>query len=387
MTGESGGGTQTFLASAVDDRIAVAAPVNMISLHMQGGCLCENLPNLRLDTNNVEIAATIAPRPLLMVSATGDWTNETLELEFPEVRRFYALFGAEDRVAAVRFQAEHNYNRDSREAMYAWMNRWLKGGTGDRITEKPFHVDPLAKLLVFHNRSLPANAVTATQLTEQWIAAATRQFATTDPAVRRAALAHAIGFADRSPAVATPRSARRTVLLASPNGELETLLRHAGFVVVPVQFTRFDADAAEKIDHFDTYNRTAASQRVADIVAAMDAYPGASIVADGDAALAALLAGAVTTFDRAVLDVNRFDPSTDAPFVEHLYIPGIRRAGDLQTAASQARGTVVVHNAGDRFDVTGIRVEARQLTPQEIVAALQSRPAKGRATSAPAGTR
>ena len=83
MTGESGGGTQTFLLAAVDDRVAAAVPVNMISLHMQGGCLCENLPGLRLETNNVEIAATIAPRPLLMVSATGDWTNETLEARVP----------------------------------------------------------------------------------------------------------------------------------------------------------------------------------------------------------------------------------------------------------------------------------------------------------------
>ena len=63
----------------------------MISLHMQGGCLCENLPGLRLDATNVEIAATIAPRPLLMISATGDWTNETLEVEYPAVRALYAL--------------------------------------------------------------------------------------------------------------------------------------------------------------------------------------------------------------------------------------------------------------------------------------------------------
>ena len=79
VTGESGGGTQTFLLAAVDDRVKVAVPVNMISLHMQGGCLCENPPALRLDTTNVEIAATIAPRPLLMISATGDWTANTLE--------------------------------------------------------------------------------------------------------------------------------------------------------------------------------------------------------------------------------------------------------------------------------------------------------------------
>src|SRR5829696_5710024 len=110
VTGESGGGTQTFLLASVDPRVAVAVPVNMISLHMQGGCLCENLPGLRLDTNNVEIAATIAPRPLLMVSASGDWTTNTMEREYPAVRALYALRGAADRVHAVRFDAPHNYN-------------------------------------------------------------------------------------------------------------------------------------------------------------------------------------------------------------------------------------------------------------------------------------
>ena len=133
VTGESGGGTQTFLLAAIDPRVAVAAPVNMISLHMQGGCLCENMPGLRLDTNNVEIAATIAPRPLLMVSATGDWTAETLEVEYPAMRGLYALLGAgrEGPRRPIR-RAEHNYNKDSREAMYAWMARWLQQRAGRR---------------------------------------------------------------------------------------------------------------------------------------------------------------------------------------------------------------------------------------------------------------
>ena len=59
--------------TAVDERIKVSAPVNMISATMQGGCICENAPNLRLDTSNIEIGALMAPRPLLLCprQATG----------------------------------------------------------------------------------------------------------------------------------------------------------------------------------------------------------------------------------------------------------------------------------------------------------------------------
>jgi len=57
-TGESGGGTQTFMLGAIDPRMAVQAPIVMVSHSMQGGCLCENAPGLRLDYSNMEIAAT-----------------------------------------------------------------------------------------------------------------------------------------------------------------------------------------------------------------------------------------------------------------------------------------------------------------------------------------
>src|SRR5437867_2512082 len=114
-TGASGGGTQTFLLTAVDERIALSAPVNMISAHMQGGDVCENAPNLRVDTNNMEIGALMAPRPMILVSATGDWTRNTLEIEFPAIRGIYRLLGAEEKIHVVRISADHNYNKESRE--------------------------------------------------------------------------------------------------------------------------------------------------------------------------------------------------------------------------------------------------------------------------------
>jgi hypothetical protein len=372
VTGESGGGTQTFLLAAVDERVAVAAPVNMISLHMQGGCLCENLPGLRLDTTNVEIAGAIAPRPLLMVSATGDWTAETLEVEYPAVRSLYGLFDAGPRVQAIRVDAEHNYNKQSREAMYAWMARWLQHAPEDvRRPEASFQADKMTDLLVFYGRPVPEGGVTPGELTERWIASAKAQLAVADRSVLAAALRHALGFG-AEPAVAQPSAPapgrHRTVLLAATDPDVEAALRRAGADVRPVAFTPFDAAAAAKITHFETYNRTAASQRVADLVAALRASPSAVLVADGDAALAALLAAAIAPASRAILDVGGFDTTSDAAFLDRVYIPGLRRAGDFQTSAAMIRADVTVHDAGDGFRVTGLQVEPRKLTAREIAA-------------------
>src|SRR5207248_982478 len=73
VTGASGGGTQSFLLCAIDDRPTVAFPAVMVSTAMQGGCVCENCSNLRQDTGNVELAALFAPKPLGMTGA-HDWT-------------------------------------------------------------------------------------------------------------------------------------------------------------------------------------------------------------------------------------------------------------------------------------------------------------------------
>lgn len=171
-TGASGGGTQTFALCAVDPRVKVAAPVNMISSTMQGGCLCENAPIIRLDNSNMEIGALMAPRPLLMVSATGDWTKETPRVEYPAIRSIYALYNAAGRVATVQVDAEHNYNQASREAVYRFFGKWLIGGDGwDGYTEPPFTVEPVDKLRVFPDGEAPSGYPTSDEIIAQTIAA------------------------------------------------------------------------------------------------------------------------------------------------------------------------------------------------------------------------
>src|SRR5439155_13182418 len=66
VTGASGGGTQTFMLCAVDERPAVAFPAVMVSTGMQGGCICENCSYLRQGAGNIDLAALFAPKPLGM---------------------------------------------------------------------------------------------------------------------------------------------------------------------------------------------------------------------------------------------------------------------------------------------------------------------------------
>lgn len=176
VTGESGGGTQTFLLTAVDERIRASGPVNMISYVMQGGSLCENAPNLRIDTENVEIGALAAPRPLIMVSATGDWTKNTWIEEYPAIRSIYRLFGADDRLTTIQINAPHNYNRDSREAVYTWFARWFLGRQETTaLREQGWGTLAATDLLVFYGQSRPADEIPEPALTRSLISDRQRQ--------------------------------------------------------------------------------------------------------------------------------------------------------------------------------------------------------------------
>lgn len=156
-TGASGGGTQTFAVQAVEPRIKVSAPVNMISHTMQGGCMCENAPIIRIDASNMEIGALMAPRPMVMVSTSGDWTKETPTVEFPAIRGIYTLYNAADRVENHHFDYPHNYNQDSRTAVYRFFGTWVLDQPEKYadFTEPPFEKDPDEILRVFPDNKLP----------------------------------------------------------------------------------------------------------------------------------------------------------------------------------------------------------------------------------------
>lgn len=138
VTGASGGGTQTFMLCAVDDRPLVSVPAVIVSTTRQGGCTCENICGLRIGTYNLEFTALQAPKPLLLISA-DDATRTMPERGFPELQRHYQALGAADKVAhAALLHFPHNYNSVSRAAMYHWLNKHLRLGLDEPILEQPY---------------------------------------------------------------------------------------------------------------------------------------------------------------------------------------------------------------------------------------------------------
>jgi hypothetical protein len=171
ITGGSGGGSQTMQLTAIDNRIKVSIPVVMVSSHFFGGCPCESGMPFQLcggGTNNAEIAAMAAPRPMLIISDGKDWTSSVPTLEYPFIQRIYGFYGKTDRVKNAHFPEEgHDYGLSKRLALYEFLaenlgldlNR-IKNKEG-KIDESKCTIEEYSAMYVFgkNGENLPANAI------------------------------------------------------------------------------------------------------------------------------------------------------------------------------------------------------------------------------------
>ncbi len=357
VTGASGGGTQAFLLAGVDDRIRFAAPVNMVSFIMQGGCKCENAPGLRIDTSNVEIAAMIAPRPMLLVSATGDWTKNVPREEYPAIRSIYELYGKAENLGVVQFQAEHNYNRKSREAVYAFFGKHVLGdGEAAHFTEKEIEAEPLLSMLVWQGHSLPDNALTQEQIFAEWKRARRARVEALDARSRRELLMdtfHAewpatvigevagenivlsrAGRGDRVSGVWLPGKGPAAVVVHPDGSEaarrdplVQGFIR-AGRPVLLLDVFQTGAAVAKRDlsgSFFTTFNATDDANRIQDILTAL-AYVNAQKA--GPAELAGIGKASIwTRYAKALapVEVKLTAETANLPgFLETFFVPGVQ---------------------------------------------------------------
>lgn len=163
VTGASGGGTMTMQLAAIDKRVTMSVPCAMVSSYFYGGCNCESGMPIHArphhETNPVEIAAVIAPRPMLVISDGGDWTARTPQDVFPHLKRIYRFFDRESSIENSHFpEGKHDYGFEKRQALYDFMAKHWKL---DRIQadEEKVPLIPADQLRVFDlNHPCPPTA-------------------------------------------------------------------------------------------------------------------------------------------------------------------------------------------------------------------------------------
>jgi dienelactone hydrolase len=369
-TGASGGGTQTFLLTAVDPRVRFSAPVNMVSSIMQGGCGCENAPGLRIGTNNMEIAAMMAPRPMLLVAATGDWTRHVPTEEFPAIRQIYQLHDKPDNIEVAQFHYGHNYNKESREAVYRFFGkRLLANADPASLAENHPNIEGLQDMLALYGRRLPENALSFDKIFDLWKLASRKQTnAITDPTVLREHLRLALaaewpkqvladnpngklvlsrtGRGDRVNAIFIEGRGAPALLVHSAGAQaarqspqLAALVREKRPVLIVEAFQTGQSVAPHDRTkpQFATFNPSDDACRTQDILTGL-AYLNAhysghiELIGLGNATLWTLFAAAVAPIDVHLSTLPDGFQGSDAEFARLFFVPGIQRAGGFGAA-------------------------------------------------------
>jgi dienelactone hydrolase len=151
MTGASGGGYNTWITAALDDRISVVVPVVGTSdfyeqIHVtrpldwyHAAEHCHYVPGLIQYANNHELLAMVAPKPLLIVAASVDQSFPIAGVRAVHEygQQLYRAFGGGGKIGFFEDREEgHGYQKAKRQAAYGWFLRWLMNrGDGQPVPE------------------------------------------------------------------------------------------------------------------------------------------------------------------------------------------------------------------------------------------------------------
>jgi len=418
ITGASGGGNQTMYAGAFDERFKAVVPVCSVGNYQAylgtACCMCEVVPGALRFTEEWGLLAMVAPRALMVISATKDSpqfsiaeAKKSLALAEP----VFALHGQPANVRHATFESPHAYNQPMREAMYGWMAKHLKNeGDGSPIPEPKIETEDPENLRCYPGQTRPDDWMTI----PKFAAAEGLKQLKSNPAPASAAAWDARAKAARTvletqilgvnllaleqrtlassawlqglPSAGKPRG---TVLLLDTESPDQTVtsplakaLREAGYQVHSVRLRAVGAEAVanDKIGRAPDHNsaqwalwlgRSILSQWTSDIRTAMDQAAQArqllpvTVVANGPTGLAAMCAAALDTRIKRVVAVGSLASFlTEVPYEGQrlgLLAPGlVRDVGDIpQLAALIAPRQLVIAGAvtgsGKPLDAAALR--------------------------------
>jgi hypothetical protein len=145
-TGCSGGGAMTTFIGALDPRLKAVAPgcfVNGYRVLFKGDVPHAemNLPEmLARGLDDADFVELSAPTPWLILATEGDFfTPAGTKIVYDEAREWFKLYGAEEKIRFFVGSGPHGTPRETREAVYQWMTRWLKDGHGD-VDDQPVKI-------------------------------------------------------------------------------------------------------------------------------------------------------------------------------------------------------------------------------------------------------
>lgn len=163
VTGASGGGNQSMNIGAWDERLKVVVPVCSVGTYDSylgaACCVCEVLPGALSFAEEGDILAMVAPRSLMVVNATQDarqFSVEEAARSIARARPVFEMLDASDRLKHAVFESRHDYSQAMREALYGWLARGLRGeGDGSPIPEPPLQLEEVETLRCFPDNVRP----------------------------------------------------------------------------------------------------------------------------------------------------------------------------------------------------------------------------------------